>query len=126
MTSNNNQHKPPADTNSGQQKAPVDLGRSKIVEQYHYQQQNEDDEFQKLMQRHNEEKQKVNTFESNADVKNQTVNESYQQDVDRTLQDEIYGNYPEDIESKNNNNSTYNYNDNNLSTVQLEDNLITT
>ena len=43
-------------------KMPVDLGRSKIMEEYD-RQKAEDDEFQKMMERHKEEKSKVNQFD---------------------------------------------------------------
>lgn len=45
-------------------KKPVDLERSKIMEEYDKQLQEEDEEFQKLMERHNAEKNKVNEFEA--------------------------------------------------------------
>ena len=53
------------------QKTPVDLGHSKIMEEYDAQQastahfeEEDDDNFQQLMKRHHEEKLKVNEFEA--------------------------------------------------------------
>ena len=79
------------------QKQPVDAGRSKILEQYDSQQKGEvihtlvdddDDQFNKLMERHNEEKQKVNTFD------NDTTHNHHQQEINQSYdpQDDVnYG-----------------------------------
>ncbi len=83
----------------------------------------DDEEFQKLMQRHNEEKQRVNTFEETVlnkpnnsnNMSNRVANESFRQDIEQN-------------EINQDNNETYmnDINNNNSSRIQLEDNLITT
>lgn len=104
-----------SDNLNQKQKSSIDPNRSRILDQYEkqskeqhiYTTNDDDEEFQKLMERHNEEKMKVNTFESaqtNGNV-NKPVDESIQDDLNKT---------------ENNNDDGNIYND------KYEDNLLTT
>ena len=119
-----------SDNLNQKQKSHIDPNRSKILDQYDKQQNiyttnDDDEEFQKLMERHNEEKMKVNTFESaqtNGNINNKPVDESVQDDLNKTedisyeLANNDYSN--DDQNNKNDNSDMYN--------EKYEDNLLTT